>query len=119
MVPSLSTVTPRASPFIISAFVLTDQMQIKKLAFLDGVFEGRQAKKDEAFDADAAIATGELAPLLGDLIDALCGEDLGIGSSPAAQQPPQAKPQAVLVNETKSAATAPADAEVAETPPWA
>ncbi len=57
------------------SFVLTEAMQIKKLAFLDGVFEGRKAKKDEAFDADAAIATGELAPLLGDLIDALGGEE--------------------------------------------
>ncbi len=57
------------------SLVLTEAMQIKKLAFLDGVFEGRKAKKDEAFDADAAIATGELAPLLGDLIDALGGEE--------------------------------------------
>ncbi|MBI5258296.1 MAG: recombination-associated protein RdgC [Burkholderiales bacterium] len=56
------------------SFVLTEALQIKKLAFLDGVFEGRKAKKDEAFDADAAIATGELAPLIGDLIDALGGE---------------------------------------------
>jgi len=57
------------------SFTLTDAMQIKKLAFLDGVFEGRKAgRDDEAFDADAAIATGELAPLIGDLIDALGGE---------------------------------------------
>ena len=54
---------------------MTDTGQIKKLAFLDGVFEGRKAgRDDEAFDADAAIATGELAPLIGDLIDALGGE---------------------------------------------
>lgn len=100
------------------SFVLTDQMQIKKLAFLDGVFEGRQAKKDEAFDADAAIATGELAPMLGDLIDALGGEQV-IGSAPAgAQQPTEAKPQAVPVSQTKSAAMATADSAVAETPPW-
>lgn len=57
------------------SFALTEAMQIKKLAFLDGVFEGRKAKKDDSFDADAAIATGELAPLLGDLIDALGGEE--------------------------------------------
>ena len=57
------------------SFTLTDALQIKKLAFLDGVFEGRKAgRDDEAFDADAAIATGELAPLIGDLIDALGGE---------------------------------------------
>lgn len=57
------------------SFTLTEHLQIKKLAFLDGVFEGRRAgRDDEAFDADAAIATGELAPLIGDLIDALGGE---------------------------------------------
>ncbi len=57
------------------SFLLTEAMQIKKIAFLDGVFEGRKAKEDDSFDADAAIATGELAPLLGDLIDALGGEE--------------------------------------------
>ncbi len=56
------------------SFVLTDGMQFKRLAFLDGVFEGRKANKGDSFDADMAIATGELAPLLGDLIDALGGE---------------------------------------------
>lgn len=56
------------------SFTLTESLQIKKLAFLDGVFEGRKAKADDSFDADAAIATGELAPLIGDLIDALGGE---------------------------------------------
>jgi recombination associated protein RdgC len=56
------------------SFVLTEAMQIKRLAFLDGVFEGRRASADEGFDADAAIATGELAPLIGDLLDALGGE---------------------------------------------
>ena len=56
------------------SFLLTDAMQIKKLAFLDGVFEGSKPGKDEAFDADAAIATGELRQLIPDLIDALGGE---------------------------------------------
>ncbi|MEN9891794.1 MAG: hypothetical protein RLY78_2089 [Pseudomonadota bacterium] len=56
------------------SFTLTEGLQIKKLAFLDGVFEGRPVKKGESFDADAAIATGELAPLIGDLLDALGGE---------------------------------------------
>ncbi|WP_088280052.1 recombination-associated protein RdgC [Ideonella sp. A 288] len=59
------------------SFTLTDGLQIKKLAFLDGVFEGRKSgRDDEAFDADAAIATGELAPLIGDLLDALGGEQV-------------------------------------------
>jgi recombination associated protein RdgC len=56
------------------SFLLTDAMQIKKIAFLDGVFEGVKPGKDEAFDADAAIATGELRQLIPDLIDALGGE---------------------------------------------
>lgn len=56
------------------SFMLTETMQIKKIAFLEGVFEGPKPDKDEAFDADAAIATGELAKLIPDLIDALGGE---------------------------------------------
>jgi recombination associated protein RdgC len=56
------------------SFMLTDTMQIKKLSFLDVVFEGHKPDKDEAFDADAAIATGEMSRLLPDLIDALGGE---------------------------------------------
>ncbi|HEX5312163.1 recombination-associated protein RdgC [Aquabacterium sp.] len=56
------------------SFVLTESMQLKKLAFLDVVFEGHKPGKDEAFDADAAIATTEMSKLIPDLIDALGGE---------------------------------------------
>jgi len=57
------------------SLLLTEAMQIKKIAFLDGVFEGgAKPSKDEAFDADAAIATGELGQLIPDLIEALGGE---------------------------------------------
>ena len=56
------------------SFMLTDTMQIKKIAFLDGVFDSSKPGKDEAFDADAAIATGELRKLIPDLLDALGGE---------------------------------------------
>ena len=58
------------------SFVLTETGQIKKIDFLDVVFEGRvrTGKADDAFDADAAIATGELVQLIPDLIDALGGE---------------------------------------------
>ena len=58
------------------SFMLTEGLQIKKVAFLDGVFEGTSGKKAESFDADAAITTGELAPLIGDLLDALGGEQV-------------------------------------------
>ena len=45
------------------------------LDLADGVFEGgSKPKADEAFDADASIATGELGRLIPDLIDALGGE---------------------------------------------
>ena len=57
------------------SLVLTDAMLIKKIAFLDGVFDaGSKPGKDEAFDADAAIATGELGKMIPDLLDALGGE---------------------------------------------
>ena len=57
------------------SFVLTDTLAIKRLAFLDVVFEGKKTvEKDERFDADVAIACGELAKLLPALFDALGGE---------------------------------------------
>lgn len=54
------------------SFVLTDDCQLKKLTFLDGLFAGKTNAAD-AFDADIAIATGELQPLLADLVDAMGG----------------------------------------------
>ena len=56
------------------SFVLTESLQLKKLAFLEVVFERGSAGKDDGFDADTAIATGELRKLLPDLLDALGGE---------------------------------------------
>lgn len=56
------------------SFVLTESLQLKKIAFLDVVFEGTSAGKDDGFDADTAIATGELCKLLPDLFEALGGE---------------------------------------------
>ena len=56
------------------SFVLTESLQLKKLAFLDVVLEGASTGKDDGFDADAAIATGELRKLLPDLLAALDGE---------------------------------------------
>lgn len=54
-------------------FVLTEGLQLKKISFLEGVFDDRG--DDEAgFDSDIAIATGELRKLIPALIDALGGE---------------------------------------------
>lgn len=57
------------------SFVLTDALQIKKITFLDGVYEGQRVKAPvDEFDADAAIATGELSQLIPELISAMGGE---------------------------------------------
>jgi recombination associated protein RdgC len=60
------------------SFVLTEALQLKKVTFLEVVFEGAPAspgdRKDDGFDADAAIATGELVQLIPDLLEALGGE---------------------------------------------
>ena len=92
------------------SFMLTESLQIKKLAFLDGVFEGTSTKKNESFDADAAIATGELAPLIGDLIDALGGEQV-FGEAPVAA----AALPAALAPATGFAPTPAANPDL---PPW-
>lgn len=71
------------------SLLLTDGLQIKKLTFLETVFDG-QGKDEGGFDADVAIATGELSKLLPDLIEALGGEGrtaLGEGLPAALQQP--------------------------------
>ncbi|MDM4765418.1 recombination-associated protein RdgC [Pelomonas sp. SE-A7] len=66
------------------SFVLTDTLQLKKIAFLDLVFEGQDKPgKDEQFDADAALSTGELGDLIPALIEALGGEHDFFGSAPA------------------------------------
>ena len=55
------------------SFVLTDAMALKKVEFLDVVFEDQDDEND-AFDADVAIVAGELRPLLKGLLEALGGE---------------------------------------------
>ena len=56
-------------------FMLTQTLQLKKIGFQEGVFEGEaKAQGDDRFDADVALATGELSALITDLIDALGGE---------------------------------------------
>ncbi|GKS87598.1 recombination-associated protein RdgC [Acidovorax sp. SUPP1855] len=67
------------------SFLLSEGLQVRKISFLDTVFEGTKAD-DGGFDTDVAIATGELSKLIPDLIEALGGEgrtELG-GTPPAA-----------------------------------
>lgn len=59
------------------SFVLTDNLQLKKLTFLEPVFEGEKQDEADAFDADVAVATGELRKLLPALFAALDGEVAG------------------------------------------
>jgi recombination associated protein RdgC len=90
------------------SFMLSEGLQIKKVAFLDAVFEGK-GKDDGGFDADVAIATGELSKLIPDLIEALGGEGrtgLGDGAAAAAPQSTTAAPTG-----STAAATSPADDE--------
>ncbi len=70
------------------SFVLTEALQLKKLALLDVVLENKPAAagdgKDDGFDTDVAIATGELRQLLPALMQALGGE---MAMAPSAGQP--------------------------------
>ncbi|MBF5005185.1 recombination-associated protein RdgC [Diaphorobacter caeni] len=100
------------------SFVLTESLQIKKVSFLDTVFEG-QKQDDGDFDADVAIATGELTKLLPDLIEALGGEgrtELGGGTSVATPRP-DADTKSGAVDNSRSAVTAEGDDEE-EDPPF-
>jgi len=60
------------------SFVLTESLQLKRVAFLDVVADEAPVaagdRSDDHFDADVAIATGELLRLLPDLFEALGGE---------------------------------------------
>ena len=108
------------------SFMLTEALLVKKIAFLDGVFESG-GKKEDNFEADAAIATGELAPMIGDLLDALGGEQV-FGEAPAtapSQADSAAPPVPATVQANPSAqvappasAAAPARSISAARPPW-
>jgi recombination associated protein RdgC len=61
------------------SFVLTEALTLKRIRLLDGVLEGADidavtaGRDDSGFDADVAIATGELRQLLPALVEALGG----------------------------------------------
>ena len=60
------------------SFVLTEQLQIKRLEFLDIIKEESNSQADneeEIFDLDFVLMTGELARMLNNLTDALGGEN--------------------------------------------
>lgn len=75
-------------------FTLTESMQLKKLAFLEGVFDDRPGDDESGFDTDVALATGELGKLIPALIDALGGEiEPGAALPGAEPAPAPAKPK--------------------------
>ena len=86
------------------SFELTEGMQLRKIVFLEGTDEAAPGagKKEDDFDADVAIATGELGGLVPALLDALGGE--------------QEMMAAVDEEKAASPATAPAAAEEEEAP---
>ena len=64
------------------SFVLTEQMQIKRLEFLDIIKEESTTLADDAdemFELDFTLMTGELAKMLADLTAALGGELINNG----------------------------------------
>ena len=72
------------------SFVLTEALTLKKIQLLDVVLEGagvdaaNAGKDDNGFDADVAIATGELRQMLPALIEALGGLHERQAAAPAA-----------------------------------
>ncbi len=88
------------------SFELTDTLQLRKIVFLEGTLDGSGAapaaskdNKDDRFDADAVIATGELGQLIPELLEALGGQmQLGAaqtGPTPALPTVPPAAEEAV------------------------
>jgi len=95
------------------SFLLTDNLQIKKIAFTDTVLD--QAGDEGGFDTDVAIATGELAKLIPDLIEALGGE----GRTEIGQPTTEASTLAVRVSKAGTVtgpASAPQDTAGQEAP---
>lgn len=96
--------------------VLTEALQIKRIAFEDVVFEAaRAAGQEDDFDTDVALATGELSALIRDLIEALGGE-LAPGEVPVPA------PDAAAPGATAAVPPSPAVLQNAtddEPPPWA
>jgi recombination associated protein RdgC len=74
-------------------FTLTESMQLKKLAFLEGVFDDRPGDDESGFDTDVALATGELSKLIPAVIEALGGEIVPGMALPDAPVAAPAKPK--------------------------
>ncbi|MDM0015697.1 recombination-associated protein RdgC [Variovorax sp. J22P168] len=86
------------------SFELTEGLQIRKIVFLEGTLDDAPAGgKEDNFDADAAIATGELGQLVPELLEALGGE-MKLGAAPVDAAPAASKPKAALPAEEEALA---------------
>lgn len=65
------------------SFVLTETLALKRIRLLDVVLEAGGDAGEKGFDADVALATGELARLLPALIEALGGEAAATTAPPS------------------------------------
>jgi recombination associated protein RdgC len=89
------------------SFELSETMQLRKIVFLEGTDDAKDGKKEDNFDADVAIATGELGELMPALLDALGGE---AAFTAAVAEPAQPVASAV--------ASTPTDADAEEGAPF-
>ena len=93
------------------AFVLTETLQLKKVQYLDGVMdESGTDKNEDRFDADVALSTGLLGPLIDSLIEALGGE-MELGAAAADPALPNPIPKPVNSSAVSGTATETADDE--------
>jgi recombination associated protein RdgC len=91
------------------AFVLTETLQLKKVQYLDGVMdESGTDKNEDRFDADVALSTGLLGPLIDSLIEALGGE-MELGA--VAVDPAIPNSTRTVLNSTTNTGAAAADEE--------
>jgi recombination associated protein RdgC len=96
------------------SFELTQGMLIRKIVFLEGTGDGAAGgKKEDNFDADVAIATGELGQMVPALLDALGGE-----ASFSAALPDEAPKAAAPKPASAPTTTTPADAAEEEDAPF-
>jgi recombination associated protein RdgC len=72
-----------------ASFVLTDNLQFKKLSFLDGTEpDSLNTQGDDKFDANVVLSTSMLGPLIKDILEALGGENVFAEPASEAEGPP-------------------------------
>ena len=72
-----------------ASFVLTDNLQFKKLSFLDGTEpDSLNTQGDDKFDANVVLSTSMLGPLIKDILEALGGENVFAEQASEAEGPP-------------------------------